>query len=543
MKNRIAAWFVALAFLMLGSAPHAETINAIGSLGGGIIINGSTPTSGFTDGHLVFSSGGFAADSGIPVVAPAGTTLCNLLGVPAAPTWCTAITAQAPLGIVGSVLNVNTLGANGQFFAGAGNLTNTAGPSNIGIGQLALAGLTTGGTGNVAIGSTACSIVTSGSNNFCLGSNSLLSLTTGNGNVGVGNNSLESVVGGQENVGIGDNAMHLVTGSFNTCVGQQCGLSLAGGGANGFYGTSAGGGITSGSNNLVFFCSGLAAASAATVQVCTGNNILHLDLGRTATGWTFVEPVAHRSGVNPSSSPSLGNPTFANSSAVITFANTFTTGQPVQFSTTGTLPTGFSPGVTYFVITTGLSNAQFEAAATVGGAAIVAGSAGSGTHSVYGVLTNSPRLIDTCGVPATATTSGTDTANAANTDTYVSEIYVPANVSSAGVALFNGTTQNGSVTIYLADTGGNQILHTNSTATAGATSYQRIPWTTTPSTVVGPGTYYLYFQNSATSNSWRTWPVGNCGTALQTSTAYGTFPTISPPTTFTANTGPIASLY
>ena len=158
-------------------------------------------------------------------------------------------------------------------------------------------------------------------------------------------------------------------------------------------------------------------------------------------------------------------------------------------------------------------------------------------------LTASARNINTCGAPATLATSGTDTANAASSDTYVAELFVPTNVSTTGAALFNGGTQNGSATIYLADTAGTQIAHTASTATSGASQYQLIAWVGGPIAVKGPATYYMYFQNSATSNTWRAWAVGHCGTVLATGGTYGTFPTLTPPTTFTTLVGPIGGLY
>lgn len=77
-----------------------------------------------------------------------------------------------------------------------------------------------------------------------------------------------------------------------------------------------------------------------------------------------------------------GTVTFTNSSAVISYANTFTAGQPIQFVTTGALPTNFAINTTYYVIATGLTTSQFEVSATKGGSAITAGSAGSGTQQV-----------------------------------------------------------------------------------------------------------------------------------------------------------------
>jgi hypothetical protein len=54
-------------------------------------------------------------------------------------------------------------------------------------------------------------------------------------------------------------------------------------------------------------------------------------------------------------------------------------GTPIVFSTTGTLPTGLLPGVTYYVVEQ-TTNA-FEVAATPGGASIDTTSAGTGTHT------------------------------------------------------------------------------------------------------------------------------------------------------------------
>lgn len=56
-------------------------------------------------------------------------------------------------------------------------------------------------------------------------------------------------------------------------------------------------------------------------------------------------------------------------------------GQPVVFTTEGTLPTGLTSGVIYFVIANGLSNSSFSVSATKGGAAIETTAAGSGTHT------------------------------------------------------------------------------------------------------------------------------------------------------------------
>jgi len=98
------------------------------------------------------------------------------------------------------------------------------------------------------------------------------------------------------------------------------------------------------------------------------------------------------------SGPSCSGPTagFTNGSAVITATNNFAAGEPVQFLTTGTLPTNFATQTNYYVIITGLSTSQFEVATSPGGSAVSAGSAGSGTQTV-----NSPTTCGTlCGAVA-----------------------------------------------------------------------------------------------------------------------------------------------
>lgn len=57
-------------------------------------------------------------------------------------------------------------------------------------------------------------------------------------------------------------------------------------------------------------------------------------------------------------------------------------GQPVVFSTTGTLPTGLTAGTVYYVSATGLTANSFSVAATPGGTGIATTVAGTGTHTV-----------------------------------------------------------------------------------------------------------------------------------------------------------------
>ena len=159
--------------------------------------------------------------------------------------------------------------------------------------------------------------------------------------------------------------------------------------------------------------------------------------------------------------------------------------------------------------------------------------------------TLAPRLFsNTCGL---TNTGGTSTANAAATNAWVAEIYVPYNVSTTGAAVYQVATNNGTDTLYLADNAGNQVLHTAAVTSAGASAYQLIPWTASPSVIQGPATYFLVATNSGTTNTFGTIPgPSTCAVIKITGATYGVFPTLAnpPASTFTAtNVGPIMSLY
>jgi hypothetical protein len=62
--------------------------------------------------------------------------------------------------------------------------------------------------------------------------------------------------------------------------------------------------------------------------------------------------------------------TAANPAVVTQVAHGYAAGQPVVFASSGYLPTGITPGTTYYVIATGLAADSFRFSATVGGSAI-----------------------------------------------------------------------------------------------------------------------------------------------------------------------------
>jgi hypothetical protein len=86
--------------------------------------------------------------------------------------------------------------------------------------------------------------------------------------------------------------------------------------------------------------------------------------------------------VAPAGSTATFTVTFTNGSATINGTGLPTTaGTAVAFTTTGALPTNFAINTTYFVLA-GSTSTAITVAATAGGTAIVAGSAGSGTQTL-----------------------------------------------------------------------------------------------------------------------------------------------------------------
>lgn len=181
--------------------------------------------------------------------------------------------------------------------------------------------------------------------------------------------------------------------------------------------------------------------------------------------------------------------------------------------------------------------ATFSATLAVTGAiTATGGNAAAGGFSV------SARLFHTGGTTIMASTDGNDS-TPVNTEVYIAEVYIDANATLTGVAMFNGSVASGNIKVGLADSAGNIVATSASTAMSGTDAFQRVPFTATYA-AKGPATYYVLLfvdNNTARVNCW---PIGNFGAAKQTGQVYATgFTAITPPTTFTANLGPIASLY
>ena len=196
---------------------------------------------------------------------------------------------------------------------------------------------------------------------------------------------------------------------------------------------------------------------------------------------------------------------------------------------------------------------KIDASATVGGAtrfslttagnATIAGSVTpTGGVAAAGGFTTAARNLHTGGIPAQVSGDGTD-ATPVNTEVYIAEVFVPANVTLTGVSNFNGSVASGNLKVGLANSSGAVVATSASTAMVGTDVYQRVPFTGSYG-AVGPATYYvlLFVDNSTARVNSHTF--GDFGASKQTGQVYATgFTTITPPTTFTTALGPIASLY
>jgi hypothetical protein len=92
----------------------------------------------------------------------------------------------------------------------------------------------------------------------------------------------------------------------------------------------------------------------------------------------------------------------ANPGVVTWNAHGLVANTPVVFSTTGTLPTGLLPGITYYVLAPATNT--FTVALTPGGAAIATTAVGTGTHTARAQVPDSTDMF--VGLPFTANKPG-----------------------------------------------------------------------------------------------------------------------------------------
>lgn len=171
--------------------------------------------------------------------------------------------------------------------------------------------------------------------------------------------------------------------------------------------------------------------------------------------------------------------------------------------------------------------------ATTGATTVTGGIIQPGTAST---------VYHTGGIGPGVAAFGTDT-TPVTTETYICEVNIPANVTLTGLSVLNGSAVSGNISVALANSAG-AVVASSATTTAGSgtNAYQQIPFSTTYA-AVGPAKYFALVQYSATTARYRTHILGNFGAAKKTSETYGTFTTVTPPTTFATAGAIVADTY
>jgi hypothetical protein len=400
---------------------NATTIQGVASP-----LNGLTVTA--TSGTLTIASGKTLTDTsavGASILLGAtGGGFAAYGGASCTNQFLTALSA-AGAGTCGSVVNADLT---------AGTFTSITGVGALAAGSLAsgftVVGPALGGTG--VANNSANTITFSGSFGITITLSATTSVTfptsgtlatTANINSALPNITAAQLYGGTGGAGVAQ----LFTSATNTVIGNAT-SGTASPAALSMTSCSAGGSAVTWTTNTGFGCAtGFAVLATADQTQAGGANLTAFSIGTISSGTSTVDcgknPVQFllnagaftlaapandgacmiQSVQGPSAgtitlsgfatSPSgtgdtlstantsTATVTFTNSSANVGWTNTLRAGQPVYFTTTGSLPTNFSANTTYYVISTGLSGSNVQVSATPGGSAIVAGSAGSGTQT------------------------------------------------------------------------------------------------------------------------------------------------------------------
>ena len=143
--------------------------------------------------------------------------------------------------------------------------------------------------------------------------------------------------------------------------------------------------------------------------------------------------------------------------------------------------------------------------------------------------------------------TGTNTTLAAGT-IYWAEVWIPRNITLTGVGVLNGATVGTDkwiVALY-SSAGGAAVANSAlaGTASSGADAFQAVAFTGTYA-AVGPARYWVAFQSNGTTDTLRTIAASTFVDVLTKSAtgSFGTLPSLTVPTTFTADKGPVAYVY
>lgn len=189
---------------------------------------------------------------------------------------------------------------------------------------------------------------------------------------------------------------------------------------------------------------------------------------------------------------------------------------------------------------------KFNVTAASGNTA-VAGTLGvTGATTLTGGLAVSTPIVNFMGWKPSTLTSGTSTVPSA-THVYVTQIFIPVNATLTGVYLNNGATVGTNKWIVALFNSAGAVVANSSLSgitTSGADGYQQLPFTGTYAAKTGM--YWIGIYMNGTTDRFRSAPaVGQYAgyTGDITGQTFGTVATITPPTSFTADVGPVAFTY
>ncbi len=307
---------------------------------------------------------------------------------------------------------------------------------------------------------------------------------------------------------------------------------------------------------------GIATITSATITTLTSTTVNSAALtGTTTATMTSANAAALAVGLNGATNPAfvidsstgsqaaglkVTGAVAAGTVAAVVISSGADASLTINAKGTGTIGIGSvsSGAVTITPATTVTGTLAATNAATVGTTLGVTGVlTPTGGVAAAGGFSLSPRGI-WVGQTAPQVSTDFNDSTPSTTETYVSEVHVPANCTITGVALFNGTNVTGNVTVGLADSTGAPIVAAKSASTAGSgtDALQRVPFAT-PYAAKGPATYFIQVQYDSATARYNTHVIGNHGVLVQITQTYGTLASFTPPTTFVSVVSNVAGLY
>lgn len=160
-----------------------------------------------------------------------------------------------------------------------------------------------------------------------------------------------------------------------------------------------------------------------------------------------------------------------------------------------------------------------------------------------GVLAQFPARYRTWSANTSAT-SGTDVTPVAGT-IYIAEIWVEHTGVITGIKILNGSALGAAnIGLVLFNSIGDKVATSAATLPSGSiNTFQAVPFTTAYNPPA-PGQYFVGVQAQQNTYRFRAIPAGSTESATTSITGtFGTVPAVLPPSTFTADVGPIAVTY